>query len=161
MRIKPKIYRYKNMRSLATRLRDDLNNQDFVLLYAYNGTGKTRLSMAFKDVGKRKRGIERDTLYFNAYTEDLFHWDNDLEGDSERLLKLNSASRFFFRLQGTSVGRKDFCLPGALYRFRLPDRLREVDHHLLSRRCQSYQGLSRRGKHFDLVHLPGNLRIDH
>ncbi len=51
--------------------------------------------MEFKDTGKRKRGTERDTLYFNAYTEDLFHWDNDLEGDSTRHLKINSSSRFF------------------------------------------------------------------
>lgn len=95
MSSKPKIYRYKSIRNLVTRLRDDLNNQDFVLIYAYNGTGKTRLSMAFKEVGKRKQAIARDTLYFNAYTEDLFHWDNDLEGDSKRHLKINSASRFF------------------------------------------------------------------
>ena len=91
---KPKVYRYKTMRNLVTRLRDDLNNQDFVLLYAYNGTGKTRLSMAFKEAGKRN-GVERDTLYFNAYTEDLFHWDNDLTNDTERVLMLNSESRFF------------------------------------------------------------------
>ena len=26
----------------------------FVLLYAYNGTGKTRLSTAFKDLGKKE-----------------------------------------------------------------------------------------------------------
>lgn len=84
------------MTRLVQRLRDDLNGgeQDFILLYAYNGMGKTRLSMAFKDAGK-KRGIERDTLYFNAFTEDLFTWDNDLEGDSKRVLKINSASRFF------------------------------------------------------------------
>ncbi|MSM38929.1 MAG: AAA family ATPase [Geobacter sp.] len=97
---KPKIYKYKNLRNVVTRLRDDLREQgnggvNFVLLYAFNGTGKTRLSMEFKEVGKRKRGIDRDTLYFNAYTEDLFHWDNDLENDSERALKINSDSRFF------------------------------------------------------------------
>jgi wobble nucleotide-excising tRNase len=109
----PKIYTYKSMNRLVQRLRDDLKNgQDFVLLYAYNGTGKTRLSMAFKDSGKKKITrpfsvndtvdqaltvveFQRDTLYFNAYTEDLFHWHNDLEGDSERHLIINSASRFF------------------------------------------------------------------
>ena len=43
---KPKIYHFPNMRKLASRLRDDLTSgrQDFVMLYAYNGTGKTRLS---------------------------------------------------------------------------------------------------------------------
>ncbi len=83
------------MRGLINRLRDDLNNKDFVLLFAYNGTGKTRISMAFKERGKTIAGIERDTLYFNAFTEDLFHWDNDLDGDTERHLKINSDSRFF------------------------------------------------------------------
>ena len=56
--------------------------------------GKTRLSMAFKDLGKKGRS-QRDTLYFNAFTEDLFIWDNDLENDSERVLRINTDSRFF------------------------------------------------------------------
>ena len=47
----------------------------------------------FKDIGKK--GDARDTLYFNAFTEDLFSWDNDLDGDSDRKLKINFASRFF------------------------------------------------------------------
>jgi hypothetical protein len=56
--------------------------------------------MEFKDQykkGKRHVGGEqsRDTLYFNAFTEDLFHWDNDLDGDNERYLQLNTRSRFF------------------------------------------------------------------
>ena len=95
---KPKTYTYKSMKPLVDRLRSDLKDIDFVLLYAYNGTGKTRLSMAFKQAGK-KNGIARDTLYFNAYTEDLFTWDNDLAGDSKRVLKFNAASRFFAGVQ--------------------------------------------------------------
>ncbi|MBC8951398.1 AAA family ATPase [Xenorhabdus sp. PB62.4] len=97
---KPRINKYNNMRKLVTRLRDDLRDTNngganFVLLYAYNGTGKTRLSMEFKDAGKRKKGVDRDTLYFNAYTEDLFYWDNDLSNNTERVLKINSDSNFF------------------------------------------------------------------
>lgn len=69
----------------------------YVVLYAYNGTGKTRLSMAFKEAGKK--GEDRDTLYFNAFTEDLFSWDNDLENDAERVLRINKDSRFFSGLQ--------------------------------------------------------------
>ena len=105
---KPKIYTYKTLRNLITRLRDDLNNQNFVLLYAYNGTGKTRISMEFKERGKRKRDIERDTLYFNAYTEDLFHWDNDLENDSERYLKINAESNFFNGFKELALEEKIF-----------------------------------------------------
>jgi hypothetical protein len=53
--------------------------------------------MAFKDIGKQGADeVEaRDTLYFNAFTEDLFHWDNDLDGNNDRRLTLNANSRFF------------------------------------------------------------------
>ena len=88
---------FANLDALAAHLRGELENKKYILLYAYNGTGKTRLSMAFKDIGKQ--GDARDTLYFNAFTEDLFTWDNDLDGDSERVLKINSASRFFAGLE--------------------------------------------------------------
>lgn len=90
---------YHSLGRLVTRLRDDLNDTDLVLLYAYNRTGKTRLSMEFKDAGKRKTKKNPtgtpDTLYFNAFTEDLFVWENDLEGDSLRQLQLNEKSSFF------------------------------------------------------------------
>lgn len=91
----PKITQYKNLTKLAQKLRDDVNNSDCVLLYAYNRTGKTRLSMEFKNQGKKKRkeGVP-DTLYFNAFTEDLFVWHNDFEGDTDRHLKINDASSF-------------------------------------------------------------------
>ncbi len=107
---KPKIQTIRTLKKLVDRLRDDLRNNDggknFVLLFAYNGTGKTRLSMAFKEVGKKKRNQQRDTLYFNAYTEDLFTWDNDLEGDSQRALGLNSKSRFFAGLEDLDMDNR-------------------------------------------------------
>jgi wobble nucleotide-excising tRNase len=84
---------FSDLNALAAHLRAELANKKFILLYAYNGTGKTRLSTAFKDHGKN--GDARDTLYFNAFTEDLFSWDNDLENDRERVLKINKNSRFF------------------------------------------------------------------
>ncbi|MGV7213477.1 anticodon nuclease, partial [Bradyrhizobium sp. UFLA05-112] len=84
---------FPDLPELARQLRKELEMKKFVLLYAYNGTGKTRLSGAFKDLGKN--GDDRDTLYFNAFTEDLFNWDNDLQNDRERVLKINRDSRFF------------------------------------------------------------------
>lgn len=36
-----------------------------------------------------------DTLYYNAFTEDLFYWDNDLEHDEERVLMFRRESHFF------------------------------------------------------------------
>lgn len=84
---------FTQLPDLARHFRAELQTKKFILLYAYNGTGKTRLSTAFKDLGKN--GDERDTLYFNAFTEDLFQWDNDLENDRERVLRINKDSRFF------------------------------------------------------------------
>jgi hypothetical protein len=92
---KPKIHTYTNLRTLTRKLRDDLGGVDLLFIYAYNRTGKTRLSMEFKNEGKRKNNGTPDTLYFNAYTEDLFTWDNDIENDTARGLKINQASRFF------------------------------------------------------------------
>src|SRR5882724_1891524 len=93
----PTIYVYKSLPKLVERLRDDLKGgeSDFVLLYAYNSTGKTRLSMEFKNAAKQSNNGIPETLYFNAFTEDLFFWDNDLENDSNRVLKMNDKSRFF------------------------------------------------------------------
>lgn len=88
---------FADLPALATHLRQELQTKKFILLYAYNGTGKTRLSTAFKDLGKN--GDDRDTLYFNAFTEDLFSWDNDLANDRERVLKINKDSRFFAGLK--------------------------------------------------------------
>lgn len=102
----PKIVEYLNHAKMAERLRDDLRTKKIVLLFAYNGTGKTRLSKAFKDKGKR--GDQRDTLYFNAYTEDLFHWDNDLTNDAEYSLRINADSRFFSGLKELSLEAKIF-----------------------------------------------------
>lgn len=91
----PKLQKYIDTKKLVTRLRDDLNSQDFVLIYAFNGTGKTRLSMEFKEKGKESSEENPDTLYFNAFTEDLFSWDNDLKNDTDRILRFNDDSKFF------------------------------------------------------------------
>lgn len=74
---------------------------EVLLLFAYNGTGKTRLSMEF--IRQGTVDDKSDTLYFNAFTEDLFSWDNDLENDEHRVLKLNSNSRFFSDAYGMEM----------------------------------------------------------
>ena len=65
------------------------------LIYAFNGTGKTRLSRALKDLiaPKSDEGDDGDQsrqkiLYYNAFTEDLFYWDNDLLNDGEPKFKI-------------------------------------------------------------------------
>lgn len=70
------------------------------LIYAFNGTGKTRLSREFKqliapkdsgDAGEAPSPREK-ILYYNAFTEDLFYWDNDLEEDAYPKLKVQPNS---------------------------------------------------------------------
>lgn len=92
---------FATLDALAKHLRREIElvGKKCTLIFAHNGTGKTRLSMEFKEQGKvySEDGevTARDTLYFNAFTEDLFSWDNDLENDRDRVLRMNTASAFF------------------------------------------------------------------
>lgn len=129
---------FSTIEALAAHLRQELESKKYLLLFAYNGTGKTRLSMAFKDIEKKTMRADEyallpdpkppivdefpienssgdtielvklagDTLYFNAFTEDLFSWDNDLDGDSERVLKLNDKSKFFKGLEALEMDNR-------------------------------------------------------
>jgi len=62
--------------NIALTLRDKA--ADIQLLYAFNSVGKTRLSVAYKNVTKEEDGTHTG-IYYNAYSEDLFVWDNDIE----------------------------------------------------------------------------------
>jgi wobble nucleotide-excising tRNase len=66
-------------------------NENIVLIYAFNSTGKTRLSVEYKDLTKEKNNGNHAGVYFNAFSEDLFVWDNDEENDNADL-KLNVLS---------------------------------------------------------------------
>lgn len=75
--------------NISETLRDSVNKAQ--LIYAFNGTGKTRLSREFKLlVAPKDEEVEEETgikvLYYNAFTEDLFFWDNDLDDDVNRKL---------------------------------------------------------------------------
>lgn len=80
----------QSLTKIAQSLKD--TNKKVQLIYAFNGTGKTRLSREFKDLiaPKSQESEEEETgikiMYYNAFTEDLFYWDNDLDGDLERKL---------------------------------------------------------------------------
>lgn len=66
------------------------------LIYAFNGTGKTRLSREFKKLVTPEVEIDNEEItqvtnvvYYNAFTEDLFVWDNDtLNNNTEPKLKI-------------------------------------------------------------------------
>ncbi|HFX2805484.1 TPA: anticodon nuclease, partial [Pseudomonas aeruginosa] len=81
------------------------------LIYAFNGTGKTRLSREFKELfppitggerAQRSKLSSKKILYYSAFTEDLFYWDNDLEFDAgaKLLIRANSFTRWVLEEQG-------------------------------------------------------------
>ncbi len=93
----------KTLTEIAEQLKGA--NRKVQLIYAFNGTGKTRLSREFKQlIAPAADGGEGDEevgapelsrnkiLYYNAFTEDLFYWDNDLVGDAEYKLKIQPNS---------------------------------------------------------------------
>jgi len=62
------------------------------LIYAFNGNGKTRLSREFKELISPKEEGDFKALYYNAFTEDLFYWFNDLVEDTNRKLIIHPNS---------------------------------------------------------------------
>ena len=65
-----------SIEDIASELIDDATN--IQLLYAFNSVGKTRLSVAYKNATKNEDGTHTG-IYYNAYSEDLFVWNNDIE----------------------------------------------------------------------------------
>lgn len=64
---------------IAQTIKD--SSENIYLLYAFNGMGKTQLSVRFKDITKREDGTHTG-FYYNAFSEDLFVWDNDEDHDN-------------------------------------------------------------------------------
>lgn len=100
----------QSLMEIAQKLKE--SDKKAQLIYAFNGNGKTRLSREFKTLvapkGSNGDGEEVPTLprqkilYYNALTEDLFYWDNDLESDAEPKLKIqpNSFTDWILKDQG-------------------------------------------------------------
>lgn len=100
----------KTLMDIAKQLKN--TDKKVQLIYAFNGTGKTRLSQEFKDLIVPKESNSDDDqeaeltknkiLYYNAFTEDLFYWDNDLEADASPKLKIqpNTFTDWILKEQG-------------------------------------------------------------
>lgn len=65
------------------------------ILYAFNASGKTRLSKLFYDKYKGK------VLYYNAFTEDLFRWDNE-----DYTIKFNKNAWIFELIKNEGLDRQ-------------------------------------------------------
>ena len=78
------------------------------LAYAFNATGKTQLCIAYKDATKQADGTHTG-VYYNAFSEDLFVWDNDEENDGADIrltVQPSSLSKFQGSLTEDSVRQK-------------------------------------------------------
>lgn len=101
------------MSKTLPEIADDLRkaNKKVQLIYAFNGTGKTRLSRAMKELiaptveGEEAEPSRQKILYYNAFTEDLFYWDNGLNGGDAPKLKIqpNSFTDWILADQGQEV----------------------------------------------------------
>ncbi|WP_018507928.1 AAA family ATPase [Thiobacillus thioparus] len=108
------------MGKTLTEIAQQLKNADkkVQLIYGFNGMGKTRLSREFKQmVAPKSNDGEGDgeadqpelsrnkILYYNAFTEDLFYWDNDLEEDAEPKLRIqpNTFTDWVLKDQGQDM----------------------------------------------------------
>lgn len=105
------------MGKTLTEIVQDLksSNKKVQLIYAFNGMGKTRLSREFKQwiTPKAESDEEADPaelsrnkfLYYNAFTEDLFYWDNDLKEDAEPKLRIqpNTFTDWVLKDQGQDM----------------------------------------------------------
>lgn len=97
----------ETLEQIANKLKS--KNKKVQLIYAFNGTGKTRLSKEFQKLICKKKTTKkideeqkRKFLYYSAYTEDLFYWDNDIENNEEPKLKIqgNDFTNWILKVQG-------------------------------------------------------------
>jgi hypothetical protein len=94
--------------STVTEIAEQIKNVDeyIVCIYAFNATGKTRLSVAYKDITKAENNGNHSGVYYNAYSEDLFDWDNDEDNDNFNIklnIKYSSLNKFYNLLTEESV----------------------------------------------------------
>ena len=59
---------------IARQIKDAPEN--IFLIYAFNATGKTRLSVEYKEAERNEQGRQTG-VYYNAFSENLFVWDNE------------------------------------------------------------------------------------
>lgn len=91
---------------IAQALKED--EARIILTYAFNATGKTQLCVAYKDATKLADG-SHSGVYYNAFSEDLFVWENDEENDGADIrltVKSSSLSRFHASLTEDRVREK-------------------------------------------------------
>ncbi len=106
------------LNEIAEQLKDV--GEYIVCVYAFNSTGKTRLSVAYKDITKSANGGNHAGVYYNAYSEDLFNWDNDEDNDNVNIkldIKRSSLNRLYNLLTEERI-LKELSVYNPIYKFR-------------------------------------------
>lgn len=92
---------------VAQQLKDTREN--VILVYAFNATGKTRLSVTYKDLTKGADDGQHSGVYYNAYSEDLFVWDNDTDNGEQSIkldIKYSSLNKLHVLMTEENVEKK-------------------------------------------------------
>ena len=95
-----------DLKDIAKQIKDAKEN--IILIYAFNGTGKTRLSKEYKDLTKDADN-NHTGVYYNAFSEDLFRWNNDEENNNDniRLEVVESSLSSLYKYFGNEDPVKD------------------------------------------------------
>ena len=96
-----------NHTEIATQIRE--LDENIVLIYAFNATGKTRLSVTYKDISKDPENGSHSGVYYNAFSEDLFVWDNDEDNNNAAInltVTQSSLNQYHLLLTEDSIRQK-------------------------------------------------------
>jgi hypothetical protein len=110
-----------NLEAIAKQIKEQKEN--IILIYAFNAIGKTRLSVAYKDITKDPKTGQHAGVYYNAFSEDLFVWDNDEENDGAninlRVLRssLNQFHSFLYENEDAVTEKLERYMPNYVFRF--------------------------------------------
>jgi len=95
-------------------------DKSIILIYAFNAMGKTRLCVAYKDATKDPETGNHTGVYYNAFSEDLFVWNNDEENDGANIsltVRHSSLSKFHSFINEEAVLEK-LSMYSPVYRFK-------------------------------------------
>ncbi|WP_185225843.1 AAA family ATPase [Chryseobacterium indologenes] len=110
----------KNIKEIASQISEI--SETICLIYAFNATGKTKLSVAFKDITKENNDGKHTGVYYNAYSEDLFVWDNDEEHNNENIkldIIYSSLNKYHSLLLDSDLLEEKLSLYLPRYKFKL------------------------------------------
>lgn len=96
------------------------NQENIILIYAFNATGKTRLSVAYKNFTKDANEGNHIGVYYNAFSEDLFVWENDEVNNNENIrlnILYSSLSQFHSFIDEKDIEEK-LAIYNPKYKFR-------------------------------------------